>query len=207
MTSRILLTLSVAAAIALAGAPALAKGGAATKAVKTANDTMSKLLAVDVKAGSTEERKRAAKVTTSLRGFLDVDELGRDALVDHWSKLSADQQKEYLDLLRGLIEANYIKGLRARLRYAVRYTGETEQGEHTVVATEIETKRKGRPITISVDYVLRRDGDVWRAVDVVTDGVGLVENYRAQFNRIISKESFDGLLERMRKKLAAEQQG
>jgi ABC-type transporter MlaC component len=30
--------------------------------------------------------------------------------------------------------------------------------------------------------------------------VGLVENYRAQFNRIIAKEGFDGLLERMRKK-------
>ena len=55
---------------------------------------------------------------------------------------------------------------------------------------------------MSVDYVLRKEGDTWRAYDLVTDGVGLVENYRAQFNKIIAKEGVAGLLERMRKKKA-----
>jgi phospholipid transport system substrate-binding protein len=58
---------------------------------------------------------------------------------------------------------------------------------------------------MSVDYALRKQGNSWRAFDLVTDGVGLVENYRAQFNKIIAKEGVNGLLERMRKKKA--QQG
>jgi ABC-type transporter MlaC component len=37
---------------------------------------------------------------------------------------------------------------------------------------------------------------------VVTDGVGLVENYRAQFNKIIARDGFGGLMDRMRKKRA-----
>jgi ABC-type transporter MlaC component len=36
----------------------------------------------------------------------------------------------------------------------------------------------------------------------VTDGVGLVENYRAQFNKIIARDGFAGLMDRMRKKRA-----
>ena len=77
---------------------------------------------------------------------------------------------------------------------------ETHRGEYLLVSTEIETRRRGRPYTIAVDYLLRRAEGTWRTFDVVTDGVGLVENYRAQFNKIIARDGFDGLIGRMRKK-------
>jgi phospholipid transport system substrate-binding protein len=180
------------------------KDGPGTKAVRNANDTIAGLLKKKAEPGSAEEKEQAAKVTTSVRGFLDVDELGKRALVDHWTKLTAKQQKEFLDLLRGLIEDNYIKGLRANLEYKVVYKGETEQADGTrLVKTEIKTKRRGRPYTIKVDYVLQKSGTTWKCYDVVTDGVGLVENYRAQFDKIIGKDGFDGLLAKMKKKRAA----
>lgn len=181
-------------------APAHAKTGAGTKAVRKANQTVSGLLAKKVAANSAAEKRLAAKVTSQLRSFLDVDELGQLAMQDHWDKLSAEQRREYLSLLRELIEKNYIKGLRANLDYKVRYIGEEKRGDHLLVSTEIDTKRRGRPFTIAIDYLLRKDGGTWRTFDVLTDGVGLVENYRAQFNKIIAKHGFDGLLERMRKK-------
>jgi len=188
-------------AIALLATSATALAGPATDAVRTASNTMNALLRTKA-ANSGDEKKLAQKVTVRLRGFLDVDELGKLALTDHWSKLSAGQRSEYLDLLRTLIEANYIRGLRANLKYEVKYGGETKRGADTVVATKIVTRRKGRRATIDIDYLVRRDGKRLRAVDVITDGVGLVENYRAQFNRIIAKEGFKGLVERMRKKAA-----
>jgi phospholipid transport system substrate-binding protein len=195
----VLLVLLVAVATAHAG-----KDGPGTKAVRSANDTIATLLKKKAEPGSAEEKEQAAKVTTSVRGFLDVDELGKRALVDHWTKLTATQQKEFLDLLRGLIEDNYVKGLRANLEYKVAYKGETEQADGTrLVKTEIKTKRRGRPYTIKVDYVLQKSGTTWKCYDVVTDGVGLVENYRAQFDKIIAKDGFDGLLAKMKKKRAA----
>ncbi len=175
-----------------------------TKAVKTANATITKLLAKKVEAGSAEEKKLAGEVTVSIRGFLDVDELGQRALADHWSGLKAEQREEYLTLLRGLIEDNYVKGLRANVEYKVEYKAETKQKDGTrLVKTEIKTKRRGRAYTIKVDYVLKEAGGKWKAYDVSTDGVGLVENYRAQFNKIISKDGFDGLIAKMKKKRAA----
>jgi phospholipid transport system substrate-binding protein len=198
-TRPIRLALATLLVIAL-GAPAHAGTGPGTKAVRKANRTVSGLLAKKVAAGSAAEKRLAAKVTTQLRSFLDVDELGQLAMQDHWNKLSAAQRSEYLGLLRELIEKSYIKGLRANLSYKVRYTGEDKRAEHILVSTEIDTKRRGRPFTIAIDYLLRKDGGTWRTFDVLTDGVGLVENYRAQFNKIIGKHGFDGLIARMRKK-------
>ena len=125
-------------------------------------------------------------------------------MANQWSKLSPAQQKEFLDTLRALIEDNYVRGLRANLEYQVDYAGETADKDGNVtVATKINTKRKGRVYTIGIDYVLVKDGDKLRAWDVKTDGVGLVENYRTMFDKIIEKDGFDGLIAKMKKKQAA----
>jgi phospholipid transport system substrate-binding protein len=178
-----------------------AKSGPGTHAVKAANDAIAALLKQKVAPNSKEEKELAAKVTTSVRGFLDIDQLGKRAMADNWQKLSKPQQDQFLGLLRALIEDSYVRGLRANLDYQVVYTGEsTDPGGDLVVATKINTRRKGRPYTIEVDYVLVKEGDKLRAWDVKTDGVGLVENYRTMFDKIIDKDGFDGLITRMKKK-------
>ena len=180
---------------------ALAAPGPGTAAVKQANETINGLLKQKVAAGSKEETDLAAKVTTSVRSFIDIDELGKRAMADQWGKLSAKQQTDFLNLLRELIEAQYIKGLRSNLDYAVKYADETtDKAGNIDVATTIETKRKGRPISIQIDYVLIKQGAAYKAWDIKTDGVGLVENYRTMFNKIIAKDGFDGLMAKMRDK-------
>jgi phospholipid transport system substrate-binding protein len=190
----------------LFASPAFAqKAGPGVTAVKQANDTIATLLKQKPAAGSKDEKELAAKVTTSVRGFLDIEQLGKRAMVDNWSKLSKAQQDEFSKLLRALIEDNYIRGLRANLTYEVEYVGEsTDKDGNTVVQTKIKTQRKGRPYTIAIDYVLVKEGDKLRAFDVKTDGVGLVENYRTMFNKIMAKDGFDGLIAKMKKKQASQ---
>jgi phospholipid transport system substrate-binding protein len=195
-----LAALIVCAAVA-AGGVASAKPGAGTRAVRHANETISNLLRKKAAPGSDAEKKLAARVTTSVRDFLDVDLLGERALVDHWKTIPAAKQKELLDTLRALIEDNYVKGLRSNLEYTVEYAGEAAQQDGSIlVSTTIVTKRHGRPYKIQVDYVLVDEKGHLRCYDVKTDGVGLVENYRAQFDKIIGKDGVDGLIARMKKK-------
>lgn len=200
MKQLLVVLLMLLAVPAFAGTP-----GPGTQVVKQANEKISALLKQKAPAGSKEEKDLAAKVTTSVRDFLDIDELGKRAMVDQWSKLSGDQQKEFLDTLRSLIEDNYVRGLRANLEYSVEYSGEeTDKDANVVVTTVIHTKRHGRPYNIEVDYVLRKEGDKWKAWDVKTDGVGLVENYRQQFDKIIEHDGFAGLIAKMKKKQASQ---
>lgn len=200
-----ILALLFAAALVVAPRAARAADGPGTKAVRAANDTIGALLKKKAKPGSDDEKAAAAAVTTAVRDFLDLDELAIRALGDTWPKLTAAQQTEYLGLLRGLIEDSYVKGLRANLDYSVAYLGEGPgDAGATVVKTAITAKKKGRPVTIAVDYVLTTTGTgknkKLRCYDVKTDGIGLVENYRQQFAKIIKKDGFDGLIAKMKKK-------
>jgi phospholipid transport system substrate-binding protein len=182
------------------GAPVFAADGPGVAAVRRANDNVTALLKQKPAPGSDAEKRLVAQISSELGSFLDVEELGQRALSEHWKGLNAGQRKQFLGLLRELVEGNYLKAMRSNLSYEVRYLKEEEKDGSRWVSTEIQLERNGRPETMSVDYALRKEGDSWRAYDLVTDGVGLVENYRAQFNKIIAKEGFSGLIERMRKK-------
>jgi phospholipid transport system substrate-binding protein len=200
---RLLVSLMI---LLFAAVPAFAGTGPGTQAVKQANDKITNLLKQKVAAGSKEEKDLAGKVTTSVRDLLDIDELGKRAMVDQWGKLTPAQQTEFLTTLRALIEDNYVRGLRSNLEFTVDYNGETtDKAGNLVVTTQINTKRKGRPYKIEVDYVLKKDGDKLKAWDVKTDGVGLVENYRTQFNKIVERDGFAGLIAKMKKKQAGPQ--
>ena len=181
-------------------AVAQAADGPATATVRQANDTLHALLRRKVTPGSPEEKQQASEVTAKLQNFLDVDELGRRAMRDQWSKLKPAQQAEFSKLLREIVEGHYLRALRSELDYDVAYLGEKPHENEASVATELRVTRKGKKQVISVDYTLRHDKGAWRVFDIVTDGVGLVENYRAQFNQVIAKEGVEGLLTRMRKK-------
>jgi phospholipid transport system substrate-binding protein len=181
-------------------APAFAADGPGVVAVRRANESVSALLKQKPAPGSDAEKRLVAQLNSELKSFLDVEELGQRALSDHWKGLNPSQRKQFLGLLRELVEGNYLKAMRSNLSYEVRYLKEEEKDGSVLVSTEVHLERNGRPETMSVDYALRKEGDTWRAFDLVTDGVGLVENYRAQFNKIIAKEGFSGLIERMRKK-------
>jgi len=192
--------LLVALFVVAIGPRAVAAEGAPTATVRQANRTLTELLRKKAAPGSAEEKALAKEMTQKLAGFLDVNELGRRALKDHWEKLTDEQKKEFSKLLRELVEANYLKALRSQLEYDVAYVSETPKDSGVSVATEVRSVRNGRKQTISIDYVLHQDQIAWRVFDLVTDGVGLVQNYRGQFNKIIAKEGVNGLLERMRKK-------
>jgi phospholipid transport system substrate-binding protein len=83
----------------------------------------------------------------------------------------------------------------------VRYVKETIDRDQAAVPTEIVNERDA-PVT--VEYrLLHKDGD-WKVYDIVIEGVSLVNNYRTQFNTIITKDSYAGLVKQMRLKLDQE---
>jgi phospholipid transport system substrate-binding protein len=52
----------------------------------------------------------------------------------------------------------------------------------------------------SFNYRLHNvDGD-WKVYDVIIERISIVNNYRAQFNRVLARSSFEELLETMKEK-------
>ena len=78
--------------------------------------------------------------------------------------------------------------------------GERVDGESAVVGT---TLLLGSGHEMAIDYRMHSADDRWQVYDLSVDGVSLVANYRAQFNKIIRASSYEALVTRF-KSLQAE---
>jgi ABC-type transporter MlaC component len=82
--------------------------------------------------------------------------------------------------------------------------GESTEGGRTIVKTKVQAGKD----TAAVDYVLVHEAKGWRAVDVITEGVSLVDTYKDQVNKLLPKKGVDGVisaLERAKKRIEDEE--
>lgn len=147
---------------------------------------------------------REQALSREIRGLLDLEELSRRALGDHWGSLSEAQRQEFVELLRQLVERSYRSNLDRTLRYQVDYQNAEARGGTVHVRTEARNTRNRREPPVRIEYDMHQRGGEWRVFDLtIDDGLSMVTNYRRQFDRIIEREGFEGLLGKMRERLEA----
>jgi len=150
---------------------------------------------------------RAVERRTSIRAIVaeifDFRELSQRALGPHWQGRTAGERDEFIQLFADLLERSYIDKIELYSgAERIQYAGELLDGDQVAtVRTRIVTKQGTE---IPVDYRMRRVGDRWLVYDVAIEGVSLVANYRAQFNRIIQRSSYKGLVEQLTARLASQ---
>lgn len=150
---------------------------------------------------SPEAEAKNAEVRKIIGGFLDFEELSRRALAKHWDKLVVKQRQDFVSTLRQLVERSYVKQVHGQPDYDIKWENETRTGNEAAVTATLNTVAKKKKVAVALEYKMLWKDASWVVYDVVTDEQSLLENYRAEFNRIINKEGFDKLLERMKKKL------
>ena len=150
-----------------------------------------------------EPQQRHTQIRQAVLKRFGFEEMAQRALGQHWRTLNPQQQKEFVELFTDLLERSYINRIEGYSggRQGVRYTKEDISGDNATVNTEIVSGR-GEPA--AVEYrLLHKDND-WKAYDIIIEGVSLVNNYRTQFNTVIMKDSYAGLVKQMRMKLEQE---
>jgi len=132
---------------------------------------------------------------------IDYREISRRALGRNWDHLSEDDRTEFVSDLGKLIQNRSLsRGLDVGPDVRVHFERESvsDRGTASVYATVVRPP-KPRSRSVEVEYRLLWKGDHWAVYDLVTDGDSLLEGYRAQFERIIARESFAGLMRRMKR--------
>jgi phospholipid transport system substrate-binding protein len=148
--------------------------------------------------------QRAEQLTVLLGEFLDYDRLAQLSLDKEWDKRSKNELDKFVSLLRALVERQYQRNMESTLEYNVKWVGTEpiEEGVKVKSSARSVTKKRQPPITI--DYSMSPAGKEWKVFDIFTDEVSLVKNYKRQFRRVIKEEGWKGLIDRMEKKLNAE---
>jgi phospholipid transport system substrate-binding protein len=147
--------------------------------------------------GSGDRKQKLTDLSTLLRTFLDTDALAHLAADKHLQGRSDAEVAEFLTLFHEFFVRTYVQRLLLFDAPDFSYGAETMDGDTAHVATEVVTPGD----RFAVDYTLRRTPAGWRATDIQVEGVSLAKNFRAQFDNAVAKDSFQGLLQRLREKV------
>jgi phospholipid transport system substrate-binding protein len=140
------------------------------------------------------QRRKLARVI--LLQLFDFEEMSRRSLGAN-ARRYKNRLGEFTPLFVDFLEHAYMGTLEENGDAKIEYIKEILDGKHAEIETKTTLKSGQR---YSVDYKLYLSPIGWRVYDVSVEGVSLVNNYRSQFDRVLSRKSFDALLQDLREK-------
>ena len=179
---------------------AVVEAGAPTDQLKSSVEQIVKVLEDPALKPDARAKDRRAAIRKEAAGVFDFTESAKRALGRHRQNLSEKDREEFTGLFTDLIARSYIGKIEMYSGERIQFVGDSVDGDQATVRTRLVTKAG---MEVPVDYRMHRvSGDRWLAYDVAVEGVSMVSNYRAQFNKIIQISGYKSLVS----KLAAKQE-
>ena len=119
------------------------------------------------------------------------------SLAKNWEPLSDQDRQNFIKLFKSLLENSYASKLESFSDEKIKYIDEVLKGQYALVKTEVVRPSS----TITVDYKLINENGAWKVYDFVIEGVSMIRNYRSQFTKIIRKDSYEVLVQKLTDKI------
>ena len=148
-------------------------------------------------------RERLRQAVYQRFGF---EEMARRSLGRHWRDLNDEQRQGFVALFSDLLERSYVGKIEsAGTGSRVEYTRETIDDEGFASIQSVVTNPLDSQIEVEYRLLQRDASQPWEVYDIVIEGVSLINNYRTQFNNIIHRTSYEGLVKQLRLKQEQEE--
>ena len=183
------LAISMIAADAVAGLPTDQIKATVDKALVVLKDPRFKPPA--------KQQERRDQLKQILFARFDFAEMAKRSLGPDWRRRTPQEQEDFVRLFTDVLERAYADIIESYTNEKIVYVHEKVDGSYADVYSKIVTA-KGEEYTIN--YKAQLAGNDWKVYDVVAENVSLVNNYRSQFSRVISKSSYEELVRRLRDK-------
>jgi phospholipid transport system substrate-binding protein len=184
-----LLSLVFLAAPAHAGVPTDQIKSTVDKAIGVLRDPKFKTPA------KTKERREQLKQILFAR--FDFTEMAKRSLGSNWRRRTPAEQEEFVRLFTDVLERAYADIIETYTDEKIIYINERVDAEFADVNSKIITT-KGQEYALN--YKAHLVGSEWKVYDVVAENISLINNYRSQFTRVISKNSYEELVRRLKDK-------
>jgi len=150
--------------------------------------------------GQDHKQQRLAKVKEIVLPQFDSQEVAKRTLSTHWKGLTDEQQQEFVQLFIALVEKTYSHNL-DRYNNGVQFFFDHERIEDQFSEVDTRVLDPVQNRTFSIGYRLHNVNGKWLVYDVVIENVSMVQNYRNQFNRILTKSSYEELIKALQNKI------
>ena len=141
---------------------------------------------------------RRNKLREIINPNFNFQEMSKRALGAHWNSRSEAEQKEFTEIFSDLLAKTYLKRIDDVKTNVVSIDSEKIVKTKALVRTTITHDGQKFPM----HYKMLQSTTGWRVYDIVIENIGLVANYRNEFAGIIRKDTFAGLIEKLKKKSA-----
>ncbi|MBU0969544.1 MAG: ABC transporter substrate-binding protein [Proteobacteria bacterium] len=150
----------------------------------------------EFKSETQKENRRVALKKIVAERF-DFEKMSQLSLARHWKERTESEKSEFVVLFGRLLEDTYIAKVEAYTDETVVFLNERIEKKKAQIDTKVATKS----VEIPINYrMYTRENGQWMVYDVVIEGVSLVGNYRSQFGQILEKDSFEVLMDKLKKK-------
>jgi phospholipid transport system substrate-binding protein len=188
---------AVAFGVLLFIAPSSSFAGAPSDQLKQSIDKIQNILVDPSLKGEAKTGNRRQKLKEAVGERFDFDEMAKRSLGAQWQKRTPAEQQEFVRLFTELLEATYLNKLEEYSGEKIQFINERQEKDFAEVKTKLVNK-KGEEYLL--DYRLNSMNGDWKVSDVVIENISLVNNYRSQFNRVLSRSSFEDLIQAMKQK-------
>jgi phospholipid transport system substrate-binding protein len=169
--------------------------GAPTDELGAGVDRVFEILRDPELKGGTNASRRWVAIARVSEEIFDFGETARRSLGQHWDRRTPAEREEFVRLFTDLIQRSYVTKIDRYSGEKMVFRGETVDGDEAVVRTALTLDDGGR---LPLDYKMHHTRDRWQVYDINVEGVSLVANYRAQFNKVIRSESYEALVTRLK---------
>ncbi|HSE05046.1 MAG TPA: ABC transporter substrate-binding protein [Methylomirabilota bacterium] len=130
------------------------------------------------------------------------------ALGPEWRVRTPVEQREFTSIFSGFVQRGFVYWLASVAEVdesaggiTVLYLGESVNRDRAAVRTAL-VGRGGRQIRL--DHEMVYQGNRWMVRDIKIDGISLLTNYRAQFDRVMRASSYRELVTRMQERVGTD---
>ncbi len=150
--------------------------------------------------GSTTFEQREAQFKDLLTEGFHIKTISRFVIGKYWKQATDEQKRAYDDIFVAFITRVYAARFDA-------YSGETFEMVETIkdssgdewVRTRIKRPDGGQ--AIAVDYRVRMFDGQYKVIDVVVEGISMLNTHRVEFASVANKRGVEGLIEELHARL------
>lgn len=197
MTNKLLQSSWILLAIVCLLTAAPARAGDPAEELRASVEKVQKILNDPQLKSEGKKQERLDQLRQVIYPKFDFVEMAKRSLGSHWRHRSPEEQQEFVEVFRELLENSYVGSLDSYDGEKVVIQNKKQDKNFAEVDTKIVTK-KGEEF--SVNYKMHEADGNWKVYDVVIENISIVNNYRSQFNRVIAKSSYEDLVRNMKEK-------
>jgi phospholipid transport system substrate-binding protein len=169
--------------------------GVPTDQLREGIDRVFKILRDPEMAGDANATQRRKAIFTAASTIFDFNEMAKRSLSQHWAERTPAERTQFIALFTDLLQHSYISKVDQHGGAKMVFGDERVEGEYAAVRTTIPLSNGSQ---LPLEYRMHQANARWQVYDISMDGISLLSNYRAQFNKVIRIDSYAVLVTKLK---------